>query len=846
MLTRGKTSKFRAVKYLVLVMALLAILTMGFASCGDKTGDDTPAPAPVEPKVTGVEYVANSLTTAVQNEGSVFDFAGAKLTVTYDDSTTKTINVTTGMVGQKTLTIADTMVPVTYEGFKVYIPVSVVNPTKDAAIAGLKTDTVAAANATDAGVQALISTYTKLIESAETADVAALVTEYAAAVKAYVDAKTAALAEIESYSLVGLYDQYLEKAASAKATALASCKSATTAEGCRGFVDAYKTAIAKLFADQEFYEGNDENEGQIEDKITILYRIEAYMSNVLAVKDAVLAAQSDPDKIAEYTEKYDQIHAKLDYYHKYVNLAIDLHALVKTVDDFYAGVMSTPVDDIYDFLCDVKTNVNITYKTDPNTGKQLIDTVTISSESDVLGDDSERFGTGVVVIPGLYTVADDGSVSLADSAIKAYLEAITAAYNDACTEFTATVVDAWMAVYQPIGATNEIDLQAEWNAVVDKYDAVMLAQDEAKIVIDAIDAIQITDDTKTDDEKKEDIKAAWAALKAWDLNHAVFSAITEITADASYVLGYEKMFAGTYLLAIAEDGTCGSTWTEYAYDKDFIVSYYIPNLDDLLNASIISDIEDIKNAIDAIPEKIIYALDTEFLADGVTPADSSAAIDNARTVLDDFINNKMSKYDPALVEKYFVKNAEGKYELEAQIEAAETVYDERVAAADKLIADITALPEADKITIGDYETTVDGTVTNGALKLAYNDLLAFVDANSGYYGVITNKDKLIACIDKYIDLAWEDQKSVQGKIIISGELLECLAQTNPETDTAIRTKLSSIEESKRAELSAETYENSAVNELELIEDFEVALGGLKTKATTLAAEITAAFDEWKN
>ncbi len=66
--------------------ALIAVLAMCLTACSG-------------PAVKDVKYVDGSLTKAVYNEGETFDCAGAKITVTYEDGTTATVDVTAAMTG---------------------------------------------------------------------------------------------------------------------------------------------------------------------------------------------------------------------------------------------------------------------------------------------------------------------------------------------------------------------------------------------------------------------------------------------------------------------------------------------------------------------------------------------------------------------------------------------------------------------------------------------------------------------------------------------------------------------------------------------------------------------------
>ena len=832
MLTKGKTSKFRVAKYLVVVVALIAVLAMCLTACSG-------------PAVKDVKYVDGSVTKAVYNEGEAFDCAGAKITVTYEDGTTATVDVTAAMTGAvvlKGVGEKDVAVSYTEEGttYTAYIPVTVVNPTKSNAIAALKTDAVAAANPDDKGVQKLIEAYTALITDAATADVATLSSEYTAAVKAYVDAKAACLATINDTALVdGLYAQYLEKAYTAKVDALVLYNTATETAAFAEIANAYKTAVEKLFADQEFYEGNDSGNGQIIDKIELLYKIEDYSEKIAERAMEVISAQTDAAKIEFYTVKYQNIMNKLDYFYKYVNLAIDLNKTAKMIEEYYVGVMRTPVDDIYDALCDVETKIEITYS---DVKETTISSVTITVKSDIMAD-----GVGITVIPAPY-VKDEATgevTGLGTDTLGALLEKIQDFYDAAVEEFGVDNVDAWLDDYTPFDAAEgvSVDLTALVEEFYDVYDSLVVAQQAAEDVIDAIDAIDLTDDTKTVAQHQADILAAWNALITWNNAHGILSNVvaptfaTDSTAGSAYAIAYENMFDGIYNLGLDAEGQVAKSWAEYALDKDYVLTYMIYNLDALLDASIVGERMEVERLIANIQYPLVYSTDAA--------VDSKAAIEAARAAYDKYETLYADRMDN---EVFFPVDDNGNIVMEATIAKAEADYQAIVDAANALIAKIDALKAPANITIGDYETTKDGIVTDGALKIAYNDYIDFTtNINNNYNDVIEvdgKEEKLLNCIKQYIVLAFEDAKNVEGKVTISGELLRCLGMTNAETDTAIRAELSTLEETQRAALAGETYDNSGVGELELISDFEEHLVELHEKAEELADAITVKFDAW--
>ena len=827
MLTKGKN--IRVAKYLVVVVALIAVLAMCLTACSG-------------PAVKDVKYNDGSLTKTVYNEGETFDCTGAKITVTYEDGSTKVVDVTatmTGTVVLKGVGEKDVAVSYTEDGasFTAYIPVTVVNPTKDAAIAALKTDAVASANANDKGVQKLIDAYTALINDAATADVAALSTEYTAAVKAYVDAKAACLAVINDASLLeNLYAQNIEKAVTIKADALVLYNTATEASAFAEIASAYELAIEKLIADQEFYEGNDSGNGQIVDKIDLLYKIEEYAANIAERAEDVISVQTDPAKIEFYAQKYTNVLNKLDYFYKYTNLAIDLNKTAKMVEEFYIGVMRTPIDDIYDMLCDVETKVEITYS---DAAKTLIESVKITTKNDIMAD-----GEGITVIPAPY-VSENGTVALGTDTLAALLAKIQAADNAAIDEFGTTNFQNWMAAYKPFDAAETAAAINLMDYVEEFYNvdaALANAQTDAVAVINAIAAINLSDDTKTVAEKQQMILDAWTALINWNNAHKVLSAATapvfatESAAGSAYAIGYEKTFAGIYSLGLNGDGEVAKAWSNYSLDKDFVVKYFIHNLDVLLDASVVGERIAVEELIADIKDPIIYSTDLT--------VDAKASIEAARAAYDKYETKYADRVDNEL---FFPVDANGNIVMKATIEAAEAEYQAIVDAANALIAKIDALKAAADITIGDYETTVDGMVRDGALKIAYNDFIAFTnETNHGYNDVITNKAKLLDCVKAYIVLAWADAKDVEGSVTISGEYIRCVLLTNPETDTAIRADLFTLEKEKRAELAAENYDNSGVGELLLISDFEDALDELHETAKTLAGAITSAYEAWAN
>ena len=830
MLTKGN---FRAVKYLVLVVALVAMLAMCLTACGATAVKD-------------VKYVDGSVTKSVYTEGETFDCAGAKITVTYEDDTTETIDVTKAMVGEFVLKgIGEVDVPVIYanEGntYTTYITVTVENPTKDKAVADLKKDAVAKDHLEDKGVIKLVEAYTLLINNAATKDVATLSAGFSADVKEYVDAKAACLAVINDDSLLEkLYVQNVTKAATEKANALALYMTATEADAFKEIASSYKTAIEKLVADQEFYEGATGSNGQIEDKVVLLKKIKAYKALIDARKDAIVEYQLSQNNTVGAAATKAEFAAHIEWFddkYEYVTLAINLSTLEKEIEYKYISIMRTSVDDIYEALADIDTALNA-------------DGTGFVTTTDILQD-----GAGI-------------TIHLIDK-IADLLDDIDGYKADAVDKFGVDFVDALMAAYTPFGADADFvafNLQDCVTGFKGVYNNLLNAQTAADAVEAAIDEINLSDTSKTKEQHQDSITNAWTALINWNNTYGLLAnakAPTFGIETGAYEIAFGVEIDAIYFLGLGENKVdLINKYEKETITFEYIETYMIENLQKLLDATILGDKIIVDELIAKIPAIIVYGTATERFANDATMdahpelkgqlADSYAAINAARTAYDIYYNKYFAEYgsNETFFPTIMVDNITVG-EMNYTIEVAEEEYNTLKAAAENLRAAIDALPAASAITLKDYQdvNSETGIVTDGALKKAYADYLAFTEANFGFNGVIEadgKEDKLIACMKAYIDLAWKDAKEVEGKKTISGALVDCLNKTDKVEDVALRAQLSAKESTVReAFLAGNDYVHTN-NELEQLTNFGAQLDALELAAANAAKEITDLYNAAKN
>ena len=249
MLTKGKTSNFRAVKYVAMVLALIAVFAFCLTAC-------TKA-APVS-----AEYVAGTLTKGTYNQGESFDCTGAQIKITYDKGEAETVDVTAAMVGEVVLnTVGQVGVNVTYstEGGSVtaIIPVTVVDPyaaDKDAAIKAINANATVTDNVDDKGIEALVSQYTADIKDATSKTaIDTLKANFETKVAEYIGAKTEARNAVNGVNYAQFYTQFLVRAEATKAEALDAIDAATTVAAVNAIKNTFVDNMLKLLDEQKFY-----------------------------------------------------------------------------------------------------------------------------------------------------------------------------------------------------------------------------------------------------------------------------------------------------------------------------------------------------------------------------------------------------------------------------------------------------------------------------------------------------------------------------------------------------------------------------------------------------------------
>ena len=717
MLTKERTSKTRKFKYAAVALALLAVLVFCFASCGKAT--------PV-----GIEYVDQSAAKVEYNPGETFDCTGAKVKVTYDNGASEEVAVTPEMVGSAPLTLGVESVSVTYSenGATVvgHIPVTVVDPN-----AKLKADTIAALSAnktvvdnkTDAGVALLVGEYAAKIKAAATTDaITALVANFEADLDKHIDAKNEVLAKVDAKDLTGLYGQFKKDIDTAKEDAKANIKAASTIDEAKDYLAAFEAAVANKLAEQKYYEGGDGANGQINDKIALLEELERYEAVITdyeqIVKDADTLTPGEKETNLAY---YAGVREDISYQEKYITLAIDLGSV--DLEDTIGSQLITEVDEAVDIILEK-------------------DKITIYPRA---------YTEGV-----LQNDEDTDTMKL--------IKSLEDKFAAAAARFGLNGVEKLKARYgQPAGAAtddvNYINLLIE--KIQTRYNELNAIREAAETanIIGMIDAAAALDSTGVEGDAQDmAIRDAWTTIKTWNTANSVFSMVGE--GEKVIIANYDLQFAGVIYTATGFDEaeqkwtTIDETWDAYDVTETYVESYFIPNIDTLIEASqaryaaqallaINNDKLDLDN--------LFYAVDAD--------VDSGAEITDARTRYDAFkaayVDGK-GEAGQAIYNKYFVAADEDR------LKAAKTKYDD-------LIAKATAANDA----IAVYDDLIYSNVANivvghyaaegGALKDAYDKYCTFAFANGEYTDVITKEASLLAYMDQYtMEVAYKDAKDVEA------------------------------------------------------------------------------------
>ena len=783
MLTKERTSKTRKFKYVAVALALLAVLVFCFASCGKATP-------------TEVTYVDGSLAKAVYNQGEFFDCTGAQIKVTYDNGAVETKDVTVDMVGNSPLMLGMDSVSVTYseDGVTVigYIPVSVNDPYKAEraeAIDGFYNNANVKANPSDKGLATLIRDYTAKVEAAAGKDeIAAYVTNFAEDVAAFVEAKQAILADLDAvYSKEGgLYDTFEMDVLSLKENAIASIKAAGTIDEAKTYLDSFKVAVENKREEQNRYEGNaqkpGQESGQIYDKIGLLNIISDYKTKTNLLMDIVTTAYANGEitasaynakmfgKPATETEPavpgYEYVLGRLWWWEEYIRLAINLNGLGKTITDEIDKLIETPID--------------------------------------LIADELKK---GVTVVPAEYTWDETTKAYIdGEDVIGALLERIANNLQAAKDQFGPTGVETLLEAYGIDNSGNPI-IRNVITDIETKYDALNVIRDDvvAKDIIDLIDAALAAE---AGDAKADALDKAWQALKDWGTLHDVFSYPTKDAdgkdiAIATNNLVYDDKFNGDYSVTLVDDKWNANNpgeWKDYDFTKDYIILYFVPNLDDLITATRDQDAYDVKAEIKAIGDVILSYTDTV--------ADANGRILDAQAALDKFA----ADHGDDVFAEYFPVVKDNKSQAQLDIDAARAQYtkletmaedaNEAIVAYDKYLKD-----EERDVVRSDYESTegllaaayqlycdfaAENTDSKGKI---YTDVIDNAKDDAGVVTATGNEKSLIASMDEYVVLAYAEERHVQSDKIISEAWLAREALI-PTDDTNFRTALQNYKQGK--------------------------------------------------
>ena len=771
MLTKERTSKTRKLKYVAVALALIAVLVFCFASCGSATP-------------TSIEYVAGSAAKVEYNQGESFDCTGAQIKVTYDNGAVETKDVTAEMVGTAPLALGVTTVSVTYseDGVTVvgYIPVTVKDPysaDRTAAIDGLYAVDVVKNNASDKGVANLIAEYTAKIKEAASKDaIAVVVSNFEAAVADYVADKQAVLDELNAQDLSGLYNQFAKDVLSMKETAIASIKAASTIDEAESYLASFKTAVQNKLAEQEHYEGNETDKGQILDKIDILNLIEDYEERTLLLMEIVTTAYANGEitadaynlkmygKPATETEAavygYEYVLTRLSWWDKYITLAINIGGAMDSIKDEIGTLIATPVDEIVELITAGVTVLPTEYEWD-ETAQAFVD------GADVTGD---------------------------------LLDEIQALGQEAIDEFGLTGFQALLSEYGVDSVTGDPIVVDVINAISDKYDDLTAIRDAA-VTADIIDLIDAAVAAAEGADKKAAVDAAWAALKAWGTANGVFS-LDDTIVDINNNLVFDKKFNGQYDVELA-DGKWNSTnddegWTDYEITYDYTELYFVPNITLLVEATQAQDAYEVEQLVLAIGDVILSYTNTD--------ADANARIEAAKTALEDFYTN----YGEEVYNEYFVVDGVNQTDLDIQAARAQyTKLEEMAKAANDAIDAYEAFLTAQSrdVVRSDYESSegllsaayklycefaAENTDSNGVI---YTDVIENAKDDAGVVTATANETKLIASMDAYVALAYAEERHVQSDKIISAAWL-AREEDIPTDETNFRTALQEYKQGK--------------------------------------------------
>ena len=807
MLTKGKNSKFRAVKYVAMVLALVAVLAFCFTSCGT-------------PEVLSAEYLAGTLEKTQYNAGETFDCTGAQMKVTYVNGDVNNVAITAEMVGEVTLSFGMTSVEATYsengKQIKCLIPVTVIDP-----LATEKSAAIAAINAKDAvkngdkGVAAMVAEYTNKINAASSKDaITALNTEFEAELADYTQAKADALARVEltdkQLTDKGLYEQFLLDVKNAQKLAIANIKAAISKEAADDIADGFEDLIAKKLAEQSFYEKDED--GQIDQKIALIKLINKYMKKAegyIVTIEANPAAEGVLSALQEEKlEVYELAVIALDLLKEEVRLAINLGKVEEDLNDIIDD-LKTPLDDIYALIENGHVVKPAPY-TETGDLAENDDTKTLIANYDKLYADAEE----------LFGVAG------AAKEAKAYKY-----------DFEKSAIDL-VKVFDAIKA-KRADLDTKQSAIA-TLNATVSAWGENNVPMVAA------------------IKSAWNELETWgtaaitvDDKDIVFKASTDKGMFESFEIDYVSSETASQDATGYEGKYAVDAWSDYYIDKAYLTTYFFPALDKLIKAD-----EDARKEIGDFDGLVAAMAPIVYTHDKNVDANSRIALAEAAYTAIVTKYAPDAENDAILGEK--LKAAHDK------ITAARTAYNKLVSDAADLIDLIKALPEANKIVIKDYDELDADLNKVGKLAKAYAAWLAFRDANMYEDGngvkhyftdVIDDADnnsettddqysaQLLACMKAYVELKFTEEVKVYGNITVAKAYTQAIDETDETIDTVFRYALTE----KKAELlnNLPKFDESAYAEATLLNIMDILSASL-TESKAAAKGLANQFVEFYN
>lgn len=815
MLTKERIGTNRKLKYAAVALALVAMLVFCFTSCGKATP-------------TAIEYVAGTAEKVEYNQGEIFDCTGAKIKVTYDNGLVEEKAVTAEMVGNAPLNLGVTAVSVTYseEGVTIVgsIPVIVKDPysaQREEAKQSLEANADVLANPTDKGITALILDYKAKIDVAANADAIALaVTHFQDAVTDHLTAKAEILTQLDDEELLkGLYDQFLLQVKSLKTVAVDSVKTASSIKEAESVLDSFKLAVQNALMEQEFYEGPDKNPdkneigGQIGDKIDLLNYVEAYVTKVnflqSIVNNALALKEIDQDTYNKMMYKafggdtsYEAILGRLAWWDKYITLAINLDP--KEVKDSIFNevdkLVKTPIDELSALLAKGTTVYTMSYIDNVDKTGELL-----ASIDAFFADATKKFGaTGVKTLVDTYGVVEGKAI-------------------------LTTICDMIRA----------------------KHTTLTTIRNNAKPLIDIIDALPAENGAAKDAA----LKAAWDALKAWGTTEvdgvAVFS-VNNVITNTYNNISYDKFFQGTFK-ATVKDGkwTSTGTWTDYAIAVDKIVMvYFLPNLQKLLDATYEQAAYEVVQTIGKVPaigDIILSYLDKDADAgDEITAAEKAIYTYSTTYPSDAFVKFFDAKTGIYAAEVKKVSDARATYagliEKAALANAAIDAYEKAIDYAGKGVAAVIR---------GHYESE-----KARGLYDAYKLYCDFAKANTNSKGVVYtdvieysnettksgNESALVACMDKYVALAYAEERHVQSDAIINAAWLAREKEISLD-QTDFRTALQEYKQTKINFFSTDAsydYNKTGATKTNYDEILKKNLDVIRAAAKVVADDVTAA------